>query len=195
MKFLALRSIVLATCAFLFAVPAFAQLDWRKSGPPPWATPEDIAAATHLRHLCLFISGFNEAPPNSSNYRYEWQMMFVRAVGAEGPIDTPAESERVQRIWKRFEDHDQLVCASAQFDVHPGSILKYAAVRGFDAFVNFAAEHKLGLTKVDKDDGRTILDYLQYHIQRTRGSETEKQLRGYYAKLRKAGAKHQVELP
>lgn len=188
------RVLPVLAAAALAAAPALGQVDWRK-GAPDWATPEDIAAAKHLRNLCLFVSGQNEAPPNSHNYRFVWLVKMAQAAEAEGPIDTPAEIERLQRAWKRFDDHDLLTCDSIQFDVRHGSILKYAAVRSDSTFVHFAAEFKLSLAKVDKSDNRTILDYLQYHIVRTRGTELAKTYQEFYDKLRKAGAKHRSELP
>lgn len=195
MKLLPLHRLLFALALSLATLPASAWLDWRRHGVPDWATPEDIAAEKHLRNLCLFVGGVNEAPPNSHNYRYVWLVKLAQVAQAEGPIDSAEEVGRLQRAWQRFDDRDLLGCDSVQFDVANGSILKYAAIRNHDAFVHFAAEWKLSLTKVDKADNRTILDYLQYHMARARGTELEKSLRQYYEKLRKAGAKHRSELP
>lgn len=198
-----------SSCRFVFtlllvaAAPALAGegktrwswVDWRK-GPPEWATVEDIEAAKHLRNIALWVGGFNEAQPDPShNFRYEWQVKFARAAQAQGEIDTPEEIERLQRIWRRFEEKGLFDVSSVQFDVQNGSLLKYAAVRLNRAFVAFAAEYKLGLTNVDADDGRTILDYLEYHIGRTKGTSLADAYREYYELLRKAGAKHRRELP
>lgn len=170
-------------------------VDWRK-GPPEWATAEDIAAAKHLRNVQLFISGVNEARPDPShNFRYEWQVRFARAAQAEGEIDTPEEIERLRRIWHRFDERGLFDVVSLQFDVQNGSLLKYAAIRLHDAFVQFAAEYQLGLNRIDEADGRTVLDYLEYHIKRSKGSATAEQLGVYYERLRQAGAKHRRELP
>lgn len=169
-------------------------VDWRK-GPPEWATAEDIEAAKHLRNVQLWISGVNEAKPDPShNFRYEWQVRFARAAQAQGDIDTPEEIERLQRIWQRFDEKGLFDVSSVQFDVLNGSLLKYAAIRLNDSFVRFAAEYKLGLTRVDEDDGRTILDYLEYHIDRMKGMAMAESLQEYYELLRKAGAKHRREL-
>lgn len=169
--------------------------DWRK-GPPAWATAEDIEAAKHLKNVQLWISGFNEAKPDPShNFRYEWQVRFARAAQAQGEIDTPEEIERLRRVWHRFEEKGLFDVSSVQFDVIHGSLLKYAAIRGSDTFVRFAAEFKLGLTRVDESDGRTILDYLEYHIDRAKGSAMAETWKEYYERLRDAGAKHRRELP
>lgn len=178
------------------AQPKAAVLDWRRSGPPAWATPEDISAEKHLRNICMYVVGFSEAEPDPShNYRYQWQVKFARAAQAEGEIDTPEEEARLQRVWRRFEDKGLLVCNSLQFDVPNGSIVKNAAIISADAFIDFVAQHKLGLSRVDESDGRTLLDYIQDHMERTKGGEIEKKLRIYYQQLRAAGAKHRRELP
>ena len=53
---------------------------------------------------------------------------------------------------------------------------------------------KVNLNKVDKTDGRTVLDYIKDQIERNKGLATEPVLQGYYNQLKKAGAKHRVEL-
>ena len=184
------------------AAPAFAGeeklrwswVDWRK-GPPEWATAEDIEAAKHLRNVQLWISGVNEAKPDPShNFRYEWQVRFARAAQAQGEIDTPEEIERLRRIWQRFEEKGLFDVSSVQFDVLNGSLLKYASIRSNDSFVQFAAEHQLGLTRIDESDGRTVLDYLEYHIDRAKGTAMAETWKEYYKLLRNAGAKHRREL-
>lgn len=103
-------------------------------------------------------------------------MRLARAAQAEGTIDTPEEVERLQRIWRRFEERGLLDCNSLQFDVSNGSLVKCAAINSNDAFMNFAAKHKLGLTRVDDSDGRTVLDYIQHHMDRAPGGEIAKRL-------------------
>lgn len=58
-----------------------------------------------------------------------------------------------------------------------------------------AGKWGVNLNKVDVGDGRTLLDYIEYHMDRVRGGALEKKLKVYYDDLRKAGAKHRRELP
>lgn len=172
--------------------------DWRawKNAPPAWATPSDIEAAKYLKNIQMRVIGCTPATSDpSGNYRYEWQVRFARAAQAEGDIDTPEEVERLRKIWQRFEERGLFDCNSLQFDVSNGSLVKCAAINSNDAFIDFVAKHKLGLTRVDESDGKTVLDYIQYHITRTQGGEIAKHLEIYYRQLREAGAKHRSELP
>ncbi len=102
-------------------------------------------------------------------------------------------NEKIGRMWKAFENKE-LVCNSLQFDVPNGNIIKYAAMMNFDTFIRDVIRWNVNLNKVDAFDGRTLLDYLSFHIERTKGGEIEKKLKYYYGILRKAGAKHKSEL-
>lgn len=98
-------------------------------------------------------------------------------------------------MWERFEEKGLLVCNNLQFDVANGRLLKFAASSLFEPFIYFAADLKLGLTRVDETDGRTILDYLKDRSQRAGDSVVARHCQVYYDVLRKAGAKHRSELP
>lgn len=188
--------ILLAAALGLSSLLAQAQLkapsDWRK-GPPDWATAQDIEAEKKLRNLCFFIGNHSE-DDEGSPFKAKAVGNVVRAAGLTDYPDTPAKRKQVREAWERFESHGMLVCNNLQFDVPNGSALKYAVSASNEGFIHFAAEVGIGLTRVDDTDGRTVLDYVQYHASRARGEVTGEYLKMYYEVLRKAGAKHRNEL-
>ena len=153
--------------------------------------PGDAAAAKSLRNICMAVSDLARSTREGSGYRYVAIEKLMHASGVTEKDDAALRSQKLQATWTTYRG--ALVCNSLQFDVQNGSVLKYAVIRNFDAFVYFAAENKLGLTQVDQTDGRTVLDYIADHKKRT-GPEMSKTLEQYYQMLRKAGAKHAGEL-
>lgn len=99
---------------------------------------------------------------------------------------------KIQHMWIKL--NDRLICNGLNFDVIHGNVIKYAVNTKFDAFIDDVAEWKVGFNKVDKGDGRTVLDYIQYHMQRNAGTEVALRLQSYYDTIRKAGGKHAAEL-
>lgn len=146
-----------------------------------------------VKNLCLFVSGVNEDPTPLGNHKYVYQRKVLEAscVDIEKDSDEVKKS-KISKMWAQFEA--QMVCNSVQFDVQNGSIIKYAAIRNFDSFISDVIKWKVHLNRVDESDGRTVLDYIKYHIERSKGSELEKTLKDYYDRLKKAGAKHKNEL-
>src|SRR5688572_1182313 len=146
------------------AAPSAPDLHWAKNGAPAWATPADIEAAKRYRHLAMYIDSRTEAE-EGSRWRYTALTQVVRAAGVQvhSPL-SPAEKEQVRQMWVRFEEKGLLVCNNLQFDVANGSVLKFAVSSLFDPFVYFCGDLKLGLTRVDETDDRTILDYPKYRI-------------------------------
>lgn len=182
-------SLLLAASSAAHAQPR----PWRDA-PPSWATPEDVANERQLRNLCMFVADRTPASDDAPGFRYQWEVRLARVARADGPVDTPEESARLQAAWRRFQQHGMLVCNSLQFDVVNGSVLKLAVSTLDEPFVAFAARHQLGLDHVDVSDGRTALDDVRDRIQRAPGAEVAATLRRLQEVMRRAGARYRDEV-
>lgn len=146
-----------------------------------------------VKNLCMYVSGQSIDPEPVGNYKYTYQRKMLEASCVDIGKDSKEEiAKKVSAMWQQMEG--QFVCNSLQFDVQNGNILKMAAINSFDSFIDDAITWKVNLNRVDPSDNRTVLDYLKYHMERTKGGEIEKKLKFYYDQLRKAGAKHKSEL-
>lgn len=146
-----------------------------------------------LKGLCMAVAERGEDP--NPRGRYHW--LYQRKLMDAACVDISQDSEQViaQKIaymWKVNEE--SLTCENTQFDVTNGSLIKFAVAMKFDEFLISAAEWKINFNKIDRSDGKTVLDYIQEHMELNKGSSIENRLHRYYVMLRKAGAKHRHEL-
>lgn len=147
--------------------------------------------AKKVRNICMLIDTRSE-DKDQSKYKFRYQRQIYEAACVSDKDSKEERSSKIQKMWSKFEN--DLNCNSTQFDVMNGNILKFAATTLFDDFILDAIEWKVNLNKIDEFDGRTILDYLQHHMNMKKGSHTEKYYKNYYKILREAGAKHKSEL-
>ena len=166
---------------------------------PIAAYSQQQASCPNLEKLDMFCSSVGGLEPDDEGgkykYYYQRQLHEAACVDLDDPIET--RIRRISEMWSSFEHHPQLVCNNLQFDIVNGSVIKYAVARSIDPFIRDAIRYKINLNKVDAappGDGRTLLDYVQVHLERSKGSATEKTLKYYYEILRAAGAKHRSEL-
>lgn len=147
-----------------------------------------------LTGLCNTVSLRTKDTAKDSSFVYTYQKKVFEAACADPDKDSEEEvSKKIREMWTAYQD--DLVCDSSAFDVSRGSILKYAVAMKFNDFLEDAAMvWKINLNKVDANDGRTVLDYVQKEIERNKGNVNESTLKQYYDILRKAGAKHKSEL-
>lgn len=153
----------------------------------------DAAQVKKNLRLCMTISERGEDPNPQGRYTWRYQRMLMKA----SCVDITQDSEeliaqKISKMWK--ENEDTLICNNTQFDISNGNLIKFAVAMKFDEFLLDVADWKVNFNKVDKTDGRTVLDYVQAHIERNKGHEIEIRLKKYYEMLRKAGAKHRSEL-
>ena len=144
--------------------------------------------------MCIYIGSRTKDPdPLKPEYKYMYQRRFLEAACVDVNKDSEEGiSKKVSGMWSKFEE--DLYCNNGQFDVQNGSILKYAAVSKFDAFIDDIIKWKINLNRVDPTDKRTILDYVKYQKEKNAGNALEPILQEYYELLRDAGAKHKSEL-
>jgi hypothetical protein len=181
----------LALFFLIFALPwfVFAQAD---------PTAADLAEEPcpnpkKLRGLCGYVGNFTKDDLPQGRYEYTYQRRILEAACVDINKDSDEEiSRKIALVWK--ENEDALICNNTQFDVGNGSVIKYAVISGFDHFVFDIATWKINLNKIDETDGRTVLDYVKYHLDRAKGTASERRLKLYYAVLKDAGAKHKSEL-
>lgn len=143
-----------------------------------------------LKNICMIVGERMEDSAGKNKYLYTTRFLDAACVT---PTDSDSvKSEKIRKTWEAYEN--DLKCNSTTFDVIDGSLLKFAVTRDFDDFLDDAIKWKVNLNKVDESDGRTLLDYLQFHIQRNNENSLAQKYKLYYFKLKKAGAKHKVEL-
>lgn len=147
-----------------------------------------------LKVLCNQISGRVNDRDDSNYYSYSYQEIIYEASCADFVNDSEEEiSRKVNALWERYPQH--FYCASPQFDLQGGSILKFAVKKGFSDFLYEAAQlWRVNLNRVDRDDGGTLLDYVRKEIELNKENANEPFLQQYYEVLREAGAKHRFEL-
>lgn len=145
-----------------------------------------------LKNICMMIGNRMKDPNPTEEIKYRYQRSLIEASCAKANDSREVKEKKIRTMWIKLQD--ELICNSVQFDVLDGSVLKYAVIKNFEDFLNDAANMKLDLNKIDKSDGRTVLDYLKYQIERNKGNELENMYQRYYDKLSKAGAKHKSEL-
>jgi hypothetical protein len=148
-----------------------------------------------MQHICMPVGDRTQDVPPGSRFTYTYQQCFYEAARVDINTDTDAViAQKIAAMWKVYEATNLGHCNGSTFDVRDGSLLKYAVADKFDDFLNDAIKWKLHLNKVDASDNMTLLDYVDYHITRTKGTALEIKYQQYYNLFRKAGAKHKREL-
>jgi hypothetical protein len=146
----------------------------------------------NLRELCSVVYERTRAA-EESGFRWEFERIIYEAAGANEPSKLDQSNlARIQALWNNYPEH--FTCASPDFDVPDGSILKYAVSSRNFSFLNYAISWKLNLNSVDQFDGRTLLDYLEQQVRDNQGSEIEPQLQEYADAVRSSGGRRSSEL-
>ncbi|MGE3611039.1 MAG: hypothetical protein AB7I27_15720 [Bacteriovoracaceae bacterium] len=147
-----------------------------------------------LRNLCDFVSTKMEDKRDDSPYIYLYEKTMYEASCSDIEKDSlEVVQKKMQKLWN--ENQKLFKCTAGELDVMNGSVLKLAVrTLSFGFFDAVISEWKLDLNYIDESDNRTVLDYIEYEIKRTEGSDIEPRLRMYYEVLRKKGAKLRREL-
>ena len=168
---------------------AFAQT----AEPEPEPETSPCPNPKKLRGLCGMVGALVEDSEPQGKYKYLYQRRIFEAACVDVNKDSEEEiARKVSKVWK--ENEDQLICNNTAFEVGNGNIIKFAVNMTFDSFIFDMAIWKVNLNKVDATDGRTVLDYVKYQMERAKGTSAERVLSLYYSSLRRAGAKHKSEL-
>jgi len=146
-----------------------------------------------LRGMCAVVGDLTEDSEPQGKYKYLYQRKIFEAACVDINKDSEEEiARKVSKVWK--ENEDKLICNNTRFEVANGNIIKFAVDSTFDSFLTDIATWKINLNKVDETDGRTVLDYVKYQMERAKGTPSEQRISFYYRTLRSAGAKHKSEL-
>lgn len=146
-----------------------------------------------LRAMCGMVGDFTKDPEPQDKYEYLYQRRIFEAACVDLYKDSADEiARKVSQLWK--ENEDLLICNNTQFEVINGNIIKFAIDKSFDTFIFDLIDWKVDFNKVDETDGRTVLDYVKYQMERAEGTSLEVRLNFYYKSLKSAGAKHRSEL-
>ena len=141
----------------------------------------------------MLIDSKEKDPNPQGHFVYKYQRKFLEAACVDVNKDSEAViAQKISKVWK--ENESTLICNNTKFDVGNGNIIKFAVNLKFDSFITDMTYWKVNLNKVDETDGRTVLDYIKDQIESNKGLVSEHVLQGYYNQLKKAGAKHRVEL-
>lgn len=193
-----MRSFLIATLLCL-SIPSFAKKAEKKivthkiTNTDRKTASETCPDEEKLDMFCSEVGGLTPDDEGGEyKYYYQRQLFEAACVTLKDPLEI--QQQKISEMWKKFENGKHLICNNLQFDVVNGSVIKYAISRGIDPFVRDAIRFKLNLNKLDKSDGRTILDYVKVNWDRARGLSIERTLKYYYEILRAAGAKHKSEL-
>ena len=196
--------LMLVNLLLLLSVSAFAQkaddCDSTPAQVSELAKVAQVAAAsttcpnkTKLTSICLMIGNRMKDPKPIDFNEYMYNRRILEASCVDPEKDSEEEKiKKIQKMWSQFEG--ELVCNSLTFDVVNGSYLKFAVANKFDEFINDVIDWKVNLNRVDASDGRTVLDYLKFQIDKNKGNAIERKLKHYYDILKAAGAKHKAEL-
>lgn len=134
-----------------------------------------------LGKLCIAILGVQRDASNE--YRFHYQKLIMDAACATKSDSDSVRAQKVQRMWKQYED--RLICGSTSFDVQNGSLLKLAVSRRMDDFVfDAACVWNVDLNQIDSADGRTVLDYTFKEYMQNEGTAISSRIKTYYDMLR-----------
>ena len=116
--------------------------------------------------------------------RYESK---IEQAACVSPSDSQRDRQRkIQDAWNQFDSY--LHCDG--FNVRRGNILKYAINQGVSGFIYTAVNvWRVDLNRPDASDGKTVLQYVESELERSRGTPQESMYQSYYNELRRGGAR------
>lgn len=148
-----------------------------------------------MQHICLIVGARTLPEEDGTPFKYMYQQRFYLAAKVNPQQDDEqAIARKISAMWKIYEQTGYTSCNASAFDIRDGSLLKYAVAEKFDQFLSDAVRWKLDLNKVDFYDQSTLLDYIDFHLARTKGTALETKYQNYHDLFRKAGAKYKKEL-
>jgi hypothetical protein len=143
--------------------------------------------------LCDAVSGQVLETDSRQTTRYTFQTKILRASCVETSDSPEIVQAKVQNFWNKY--HDKLNCSQINFTIRNGHILKLAVERNSRDFINDAVRKwKVNLNHVDPADQKTVLDYIESELTKSRGTSLEPVLQRYFTLFRTNGAKHKREL-
>jgi len=155
-------------------------------------TGGECPAAINVAALCNEVNDMLQPPglPDGLRYGYQYRIRTSACVVSADPPQVV--QSKIRDFWKRRQS--SLTCNLLGFSVRNGSILKLALERDNMAFLDDAVRRwKVDLNYVDAADNRTVLDYAQDELVRTKGTSIEPLMKRHVEWLRRFGAKSSRE--
>ncbi|CAH0218203.1 hypothetical protein SRABI27_02161 [Pedobacter sp. Bi27] len=148
-----------------------------------------------MQHICLIVGDWTPPEEVGTRFKYMYQQRFYLAA----KVDTLHDNEqniatKISAMWKIYQQTGYTSCNAITFDIRDGNLLKYAVAVNFDQFLEDAIKWQLDLNKIDLYDQMTLLDYIDFHLARSKGSAMQSKYQKYHDMFRKAGAKYKKEL-
>jgi hypothetical protein len=148
-----------------------------------------------MRNVCMMIGSRTVPEEDGTRFKYMYQQRFYEAANVDTTKDNvETAAKKIAAMWKIYQATGLEGCNASTFDIREGNLLKYAVSDKFDDFISDVLKWKLDLNKVDYYDQMTLLDYVNLHINRNRGTPLESKYQSYFDLFRKAGAKFKREL-
>lgn len=148
-----------------------------------------------LKNYCMFIENLEL----TAEYQGETLPRYKAALYDAACVDLKNDSE--ETIGKKVAtliniQEDAFKCIPLDFLVRHGNIFKYAVQKNKKPFIYYMIDLKVNLNRVDKVDGKTVLDFISDMLESLKGKGfvSEGVYKNYYDLIRKAGGKHAHEL-
>lgn len=144
--------------------------------------------------LCTSVTERTTNDDIESEFNYKYEEILYSIVCADTANETKEEIiKKIHDVWVTHED--RFICDFPGFSVPEGNVIKLAVQREFSDFIYEVSRiWMVPLNKIDKSDGRTILDYISFEMKSFAGKPEENVLKRYYDLLQKASAKHKSQL-
>ncbi|MBO9674622.1 MAG: hypothetical protein J7577_14340 [Sphingobacteriaceae bacterium] len=148
-----------------------------------------------MQNICMIVADRTPPEEYGSRFKYMYQQRFYLAAKVDTLKDNAQTiAEKISSMWKIYQQTGYTGCNASTFDIREGNLLKYAVAEKFEDFLLDAIKWKLDLNKIDQYDEMTLLDYINFHIARNKGTAIEARYQSYHDMLRRAGAKYKREL-
>lgn len=145
--------------------------------------------------LCVFVAeNIRESDP-SKGTTYVWQTQLYEAANIDAHNDDGAAVRaKMQAFWNQYQD--RLLCNVPNSVVRNGSILRLAADRSSTQFIQSVTYRwGLDLNYVDRNDGGTVLDWLDKEFDSAAAGTGRKNIISRYRRIMiDHGAKRASEL-
>jgi hypothetical protein len=141
-----------------------------------------------LSALCSAVGDGTEEEISSDN-QYVYQTYIYDASCVNGTDSSHIKKKKINAFWDKYGK--TVYCSNYGFN---GSLIKFAVNKRIDDFIHDVTEEwsldSNILNQPDKQDGRTVLDYVRDEMNKPASPALKQKLQLYYNKLQAAGAKH-----
>ncbi len=162
--------------------------------PLPAAAQVSALSNTEVVTICLSVAEQMNEVDETVGTRFHYQTRLFRAAGVDPRRDS-ADQRRDRMQWWWSAHQSQLHCNLLNSTVS-GNILKLAIDRSSNEFINDVVRRwGVDLNYRERQDGTTVLDFIESELIKAAGTPREAILRRYQRLFVENGAKRGTELP